>query len=68
MPNVPEDAFWAWGLGDSVIVVIPSKELVIVRAQIVTTANTGLNGRLGWNGDASVLEPLIQPVVESVQQ
>jgi CubicO group peptidase (beta-lactamase class C family) len=72
MPNVPEDAFWAWGLGDSVIVVIPSKEVVIARAQIIKVNDrnfeTGLNGREGWNGDASVLEPLVQPVVESIQQ
>ncbi|HEU4602780.1 MAG TPA: serine hydrolase [Steroidobacteraceae bacterium] len=72
MPNVPDDAFWAWGLGDSVIVVIPSKELVIARAQIIKVNDnnfeTGLNGREGWNGDASVLEPLVQPVVESIQQ
>ena len=31
MANVPEDAYWAWGLGEELIVVIPSLDLVIVR-------------------------------------
>jgi hypothetical protein len=24
MPNVPTDTYWAWGLGEELIVVIPS--------------------------------------------
>ena len=30
--NVPTDAFWAWGLYDSLIVVIPSLDIVVARA------------------------------------
>jgi CubicO group peptidase (beta-lactamase class C family) len=30
--GVPEDAFWSWGLYDSLIVVIPSLDIVAVRA------------------------------------
>jgi CubicO group peptidase (beta-lactamase class C family) len=31
LANVPKDAYWGWGLGDSLIVVIPSLDLVIAR-------------------------------------
>jgi hypothetical protein len=32
VPGVPYDAFWSWGLYDSLIVVIPSLDLVVARA------------------------------------
>lgn len=32
IPGVPRDAFWSWGLYDSLIVVIPSLDVVIARA------------------------------------
>lgn len=32
LENVPTDAFWAWGLHESLIVVIPSLDIVAVRA------------------------------------
>jgi CubicO group peptidase (beta-lactamase class C family) len=32
MAAVPRDAFWAWGLGDNVILVIPSLDIVVSRA------------------------------------
>jgi CubicO group peptidase (beta-lactamase class C family) len=32
IPDVPRDAFWAWGLYDSLIVVIPSLDMVVARA------------------------------------
>jgi CubicO group peptidase (beta-lactamase class C family) len=32
LPGVPHDAFWSWGLHDSVILVIPSMDLVVARA------------------------------------
>jgi CubicO group peptidase (beta-lactamase class C family) len=56
---VPRDAFWAWGLYDSLIVVIPSLDLVVVRG--------GANGRQ-WPRDQhadhySVLAPFLQPIV-----
>jgi CubicO group peptidase (beta-lactamase class C family) len=66
LPNVPTDAYWAWGLGDSLIVVIPSLDLVIAR-----TGNSPDNAalpqwRAGWNGDYTVLAPFLNPIVESV--
>jgi CubicO group peptidase (beta-lactamase class C family) len=65
MPNVPEDAFWAWGLGEELIVVIPSLDLVIVRNGGQATANGA--GRtwndLGWDGDVEVLAPFLDPIV-----
>ena len=32
IPNVPGDTYWSWGLYDSLIVVIPSLDMVIARA------------------------------------
>lgn len=32
LPDVPRDAYWSWGLYDSLIVVIPSLDLVVSRA------------------------------------
>jgi CubicO group peptidase (beta-lactamase class C family) len=67
LANVPPDAYWAWGLGDSLIVVIPSLDIVVVRLDDNPDAGASLNGRAGWNGDYSVLAPLLDPVVRSVQ-
>lgn len=62
LPGVPRDAYWAWGLHDTLIIVIPSLDLVIARA--------GVRGwrvvEETWNGDYSFLEPFITPIVESV--
>jgi len=56
--NVPTDAYWAWGLFDSLIVVIPSLDIVVVRA--------GNGWRQGWNADYSVIEPFLEPIAQSV--
>jgi CubicO group peptidase (beta-lactamase class C family) len=68
LANVPRDAYWAWGLGDSLIVVIPSLDLIIARAGPQVLA--GSTGRVwndsDWNGDYSVLAPLLDPIVQSV--
>jgi CubicO group peptidase (beta-lactamase class C family) len=65
MPNVPEDAFWAWGLGEELIVVIPSLNLVIARNGGQATASSA--GRtwndLDWDGDVAVLEGFLNPIV-----
>jgi CubicO group peptidase (beta-lactamase class C family) len=65
MANVPEDTFWAWGLGEELIVVIPSLDLVIVRNGGQATASGA--GRtwndLDWDGDVAVLEPFLNPIV-----
>ncbi|MET0533133.1 MAG: serine hydrolase [Steroidobacter sp.] len=70
IPNVPRDTYWAWGLGDSLIVVIPSLDIVAVRAGPQQTAIT--SGRTwndsDWNGDYSVLAPFLQPIVSSAAQ
>lgn len=55
MPNVPRDAYWAWGLFDSLIIVIPSLDIVVARA------GNGLQS--GWEPDYSVLEPFLEPIV-----
>ena len=78
LPNVPRDAFWAWGLGDSLIVVIPSLDLVIVRAgdqadpDPITNADPTPGVRtwndFDWNGDYAVLAPFLDPIVQSVSQ
>jgi hypothetical protein len=55
MPNVPKDAYWGWGLGDSLIVVIPSLDMVVARA--------GDGWRVGWDSDYTVIEPFLEPIV-----
>ena len=62
MPNVPVDAFWSFGLFDSLIVVIPSLDIVVSRA-----AGTGGS----WPGSQdptyyNVIEPFIEPIAQSV--
>ena len=63
LANVPCDAFWAWGLYDSLIVVIPSLDLVVARG--------GERGRQWQRRDGDnhyhVLEPFLNPVVASVE-
>jgi CubicO group peptidase (beta-lactamase class C family) len=58
LAGVPTDAFWAWGLGDSFIIVIPSLDIVVTRA--------GPGWRSGWNADYAVLAPFLEPIVASV--
>jgi CubicO group peptidase (beta-lactamase class C family) len=65
MANVPPDTFWAWGLGEALIVVIPSLDLVIARNGGQDTASS--TGRiwndLDWDGDPRVLEGFLNPIV-----
>ena len=58
--NVPRDAFWSWGLYDSLIVVIPSLDIVAAR-----------NGK-SWQRESEaahydVLRRFLQPIARSVQ-
>jgi CubicO group peptidase (beta-lactamase class C family) len=55
LPNVPRDAFWSWGLHDSLIVVIPSLDIVISRA--------GRGWREGWGAGYARLAPFLNPIV-----
>lgn len=63
LADVPRDAFWAWGLGDSLIVVIPSLDIVVARAGNLPP-NPGWRG--DWNADYSVLVPFLTPIAQSV--
>jgi CubicO group peptidase (beta-lactamase class C family) len=60
LPGVPADAYWSWGLLDSVIVVIPSLDLVAVRA-----GPKGFGG-VTSNGKYSRLLPFLAPIVRSI--
>lgn len=70
LANVPRDAFWAWGLGDSLIVVIPSLDIVAVRAGPQAAPGSSVGARVwnddNWNGDYAVLAPFLDPIVQSV--
>ena len=59
LPRVPRDAFWSWGLHDSLIVVIPSLDIVVSRA--------GKGWIAGWAGDYSRLAPFLNPIVAAVE-
>lgn len=62
LPGVPRDAFWAWGLHETLIVVVPSLDLVAVRA-----GDRGWHTKDEfWNGDYTILEPFITPIVQSI--
>ena len=55
--GVPRDAYWSWGLYDSLIVVIPSLDMVVARAG--KSMNEG--GRRG--SDYSKIAPFLNPIV-----
>jgi hypothetical protein len=58
MANVPRDAYWSWGLYDSLIVVIPSLDIVAARA--------GKSLNKERNSSYSSIEPFIEPISISV--
>ncbi len=62
LEDVPRDAYWAWGLYDSLIVVIPSLDLVVVRG--------GERGKRLPRKDGAnhydVLRPLLGPITTAV--
>jgi CubicO group peptidase (beta-lactamase class C family) len=65
LATVPKDAYWAWGLGDSLIIVIPSLDIVVAR--VGQNPDTGVKRwRVGWNGDYKYIEPFLTPIVQSV--
>lgn len=59
LENVPRDAYWSWGLKDSLIIVIPSLDIVVARA--------GNGWREGWDPNYDVLRPFIEPIVSSLR-
>jgi CubicO group peptidase (beta-lactamase class C family) len=60
LANVPRDAFWSWGLYDSLIVVIPSLDLVAARAGESWKREEG-------GGHYDVLRPFLEPIAASVK-
>jgi CubicO group peptidase (beta-lactamase class C family) len=62
MAGVPTDAYWAWGLHETLIVVIPSLDLVIARAGNHAWHPTSEE----WTANYAVLQPFIAPIVSSV--
>jgi CubicO group peptidase (beta-lactamase class C family) len=54
MAKVPRDAYWSWGLYDSLIVVIPSLDIVAARA------GKSLNKQ--WSSSYTAIEPFIEPI------
>ncbi len=58
LEGVPRDAYWSWGLYDSLIVVIPSLDIVVSRA--------GASWKREWSGHYDVLRPFLEPIVKSV--
>ncbi len=61
LPGVPRDAYWSWGLYDSLIVVVPSLDLVAARAGRSWKREPGA-------GHYDVLRPFLGPVVASVRR
>jgi CubicO group peptidase (beta-lactamase class C family) len=59
MANVPRDAYWSWGLYDSLIVVIPSLDIVAARA--------GRSLNKARNSDYKAIEPWIEPIAMAVK-
>jgi len=60
MADVPPDAYWSWGLYDSLIVVIPSLDIVAARA--------GKSLNKARNSDYKSIEPFIEPIVLSLRE
>ena len=60
MVKVPRDTYWSWGLYDSLIVVIPSLDIVAARA--------GKSLNKGRNSNYKAIEPFIEPIVLSMRE
>ena len=60
LKNVPTDAHWTWGLYDSLIVVIPSMDIVVSRA--------GKSWERTSKEHYDVLRPFLEPIVKSVEK
>jgi CubicO group peptidase (beta-lactamase class C family) len=60
MKNVPRGTYWSWGLYDSLIVVMPSLDIVAARA------GKSLNKKRNSAYDS--IEPFIEPIALSVTE
>ncbi len=59
MAKVPRDAYWSWGLYDSLIVVIPSLD--------IAAARTGKSLNKARNSNYKAIEPFIEPIAMAVK-
>ena len=66
MANVPTDAYWAWGLGEELIVVIPSLDLVIVRNGGQATANPAPASAPGTTTTGMATSQCSQPFLDPI--
>jgi len=60
LDGVPRDAFWSWGLYDSLIVVIPSLDMVVSRA--------GDSWKRNGGDHYDVLQPFLGPIAAAVKE
>ena len=60
MAKVPRDTYWSWGLYDSLIVVMPSLDIVAARA--------GKSLNKARNSDYKSIEHFIEPIVLSLRE
>jgi CubicO group peptidase (beta-lactamase class C family) len=60
LDRVPRDAYWTWGLYDSLIVVVPSLDLVIARAGKSWK-------RVEGGGHYDPLKPFLDPIADAVK-
>ncbi len=60
MARVPRDTYWSWGLYDSLIVVVPSLDIVAARA--------GKSLNKARNSAYTSIEPFIEPIVLSARE
>jgi CubicO group peptidase (beta-lactamase class C family) len=60
IPGLPRDAFWSWGLYNSHILVIPSLDIVAVRA--------GDSWKITSDEHYDVLKPFFEPIAAAVRE
>jgi len=61
--GVPTDAFWSWGLKESFIIVVPSLDIVAVRAGGYWAPRNDPNRKDAYN---NILKPFLLPICQSV--
>jgi CubicO group peptidase (beta-lactamase class C family) len=74
LAEVPADAYWAWGLDDSLIIVIPSLDIVVTRVGREPDSDQAPHWRTKsatdtgayWDGNYEAMRGFIVPIVQSV--